>query len=315
MKHLKFVPVLLALILTGCGASHTAVPADSMVTLTEVPTETPTETAEPVTGSETAPSTAPAAETTVQMVPAGEQEERAYQFIREELIPQYRLSDTAFFDMVDWNQNCAVPVPPLTQGLVSAYIRDMDGDQNAELLTIRVTEFEYIADVYVPVEGGSFMPLDSEMIASYDAMTDVRPTVSMQGNNLLVRMDHAAVPGYSSYGTQITAYRIDRGGITQTAQIGVHRSPGWLYTSVNGAEFQTQEEPDTMDYLGMSETMQQAFVNAGVDCTDVHFGWGYGNEYGAEVAFPGEVMIFMVDNVPDSGSFFLDNTGLREHLG
>lgn len=307
MKHLKFIPFLLLLLLTGCSDGQTGVPADPLTG-----TEPSAGITQAVTEAETAPPTQ--AGTDAQRIPMREQEDLAYAFIQEELVPMYRLSDTAFFETVDWEEGCAVPVPPLTQGLVSAYIHDMDGDQNAELLTVRVTEFEYIADVYVPVGGGSFMPLDSEVLASYDAMSDVRPAVSMQGNTLLVRMDHAAVPGYSSFGTQITAYCIDRRGITQTAQIGVHRSPGWLFASVNDAQFESPEEPDTMDYPVLRASMEQAFADAGVECGDVHFGWGYGNEYGAEVAFPGEIMIFMTDHVPDSGTFFLDSTGLREHL-
>ncbi len=334
MKRKLLFPLLLALTLTGCGilgetpvsapepsdtAAETAADTTEAVSETETELESltnpdlPTEefSAEDTADAETEPTT----EQIGQFAPAMDYEKEAYRFVREELVPVYGLSDTAFFETVDWEQGIAVEPPESTQGIISALIYDLTGDGTPELVVFRSHGYTFIMEGY-KVSGDSFDEIGSVEIASYDESLDITPSVTVQGDRILVRQTFAVLPGMSHYGTSFAAYGVVGDSLQILTEVSGYRAPGSVSISVNDDTHYASETEDDLDYDALCEEIRQNLDIEGVTCESVKCGWGddLGIGYGVEVVCPDEMPVFNVEYVPDSGSFFLDDTGLRERL-
>ena len=330
MKRNIIYPLLLALTLTGCGSavqSPASVPEPSETAAettaapaAETAAETTAHETEPETTEPTPPVTVPeeTEETTEplgQFAPATDVEKAAYRFIREELVPVYGLSDTAFYETVNWDEGVAAEPPESTQGIISALIYDITGDSTPELLVFRSHGLTFLMEGYTP-NGDSFDEIGSAVIVESDETLDSIPSVTVAGDRILVRETFAALPGLSRYGTHFSVYGVTGGSLQKLTEVTGYRAPGTVSISVNDDVHSADEIGDNLDYDALSEEIRQNLEIEGVSCESVTCGWGeeFGIGYGAAITVPDEMPVWNLEYVQDSGSFFLDETGLRERL-
>ena len=87
--------------------------------------------------------------------PADDPESLAKRFISEVLVLNYGVSESVTFEQVDLDgSGNALPPPKVSEGLISAVIRDFTGDGTPELVTVREQDWSYIIDTYTLLDDG-----------------------------------------------------------------------------------------------------------------------------------------------------------------
>ena len=344
MKYRRYVPLLLALLLTGCGTqagtASSAEPVTESLTETETATDTqtepPTETAadtqtEPPT--ETAPATEAPSETAAETVPSEltDVQKTAYTYIRDELIPQYGLSDLAPYKSVCWISNSpdfgALTPPTETQGLISAVTADLTGDDTPELLTFRTEGIGYVLEWY-SLEGGSVSLLCSYSVPGGGTDAWVTPRILLKNDRVVVYYAYLILPGCSRYGNETTVLGLEDGEVRELCTLSGIRTPGSIGFSVKGLNelnFVLSETDDENQHPDVEKTAMSELEYAGAEAASVYAGWGWDAPeelagdlcYGIYPTFEDSTPIFdTIDTAPDNQETrqFADHTALRSCL-
>ncbi len=333
-KILTTLCLLLTVSLTACGqateshsdagtASTTETTAETTAMTTSAATEPSSETELPETQPETmeAPAeTTTAAETVLEETTAAvSQEDAFYQMIADTLVPQWGLSDLAGFDE-DGNADQSYlvkAIPAGTQGIVSAYVQDFDGNGTEECLIVRVGESAYILDLY-DVNGAMLGTWVAHWFTpdNYNYATDL--TIYLVDNYLVVERYQIKMPGYSSYGTETQVYKISEAdGISMELFFGGTRSP------MNGCVLYVNEETIVGDesmegaaFDPLDAMLREELGTLGMQVEGLHFGWDVGEDlnYGIKADFLGDAVMLFEDGYADGLTVFQDYTQLRERI-
>lgn len=319
MKPIRFTPLLLTLLLlTGCGKTAPQ-PAedeeDDIIVLTDAPTETTEEETEATTELPTETETE-APETTEAAPLFDDPEEQLWYNIREVLIPEYGLSDTDYFDP-EQGEKIIAP-PESTQGIISACVRDFFGDETPELLLIRSEGYELLCDLYTLADDGTCEQVDETQISTNEDNLVSTPSVHIVDGCLILRNSYYHMPNADTTGDDITVLDVTKKGFVQTAYAGAQFADGTITFRTAGEDMDDADETtyatSDIDYNGISYDTRTVLEEAGLEVVTVRAAYPGGGFFRLEAELTGEDLLFMVDNVPDSGMFFLDNTGLREAL-
>ena len=285
------------------------------------------------------PSDPPAEETKNSPAPANA-EEAAYAYIRDTLVPRYGLSGSALFDMFRYTESgdrCYSPeIPAEAQGIISALVRDLDGNGTRELVTIRLEGYAFILDSYA-IGADTCTLLNSYPLLTYDEHTFVQPNirVELQGD-LIVFVNYraeyaeesgdAAFDAYiapvfyelkpSRFASEITAVRLTGSGIEEAAVLRYLIEPGGERFTVNG-ETLTAQLGET-DYARAETLARNALDSAGVQYKSFSSGevpTEPGKEPLMRLELAGSETLMAIYERNDSPAHcIMDNTGLREHL-
>ncbi|MBQ4465656.1 MAG: hypothetical protein II916_06815 [Oscillospiraceae bacterium] len=313
MKHLHKLPILLCLLLlTGCGAGNVPVSdgEDDIIVITDPPAET---TAPDTTEADTEPETTETEEpATESLRKFDDPAEQIYYNLREVLAPEFGISDTDYFDPEDGE-------PALrTQGIISAHVQDLFGDDTPELILIRSAKQELLCELYILNDDGACELVDQNVFSVSEDDRISKPSVSIAGEHLIVRDAYYGTSGTDDSGTTIRVLDITSGGFTESAYAGMVQSEREFqleYTDGDSGDRETIDySPTSFDYDEISYTVREVLENAGLDVATVQASYPGGIIFEINAEVSGEELLFMVDTVPDSGTFFLDHTELREVL-
>ena len=315
MKQLRYFPILLSfLLLTGCGAgSKPASDAeDDIIVITEsVPETTQTEpettegTTEEVTETE-APTTEP--------IPQFDDPAEQLRYVVEKvLVPEYGLSDTGYFDPE--KGDAVIEPPKSTQGIISAFSHDFFGDDTPELLLIRSDGFHLICGLYDLTNGCEL--IDQKIFSSNENNVVALPSFHIAGDQLILRETTRSL-GSDKRTTSIRLVNATDQGFIQNGCAEMQFQDGEFTLQCTPSD-STDTDKSTysatsLDYNEISYAVRDVLESAGLQVETVRTAYPGGGVFQMEAELAGEELLFMVDSVPDSGTFFLDNTGLRDLL-
>ncbi len=338
MKRIIVIPLLLALVLTGCS-----VPADSTVStepVTEIETASELQT-EPKSETQTEEVTESLTETEAETIPDTEMEtdvpaaltdvqKTAYTYIRDELIPLYGISDLQSYPSICWDYSApevgALAPPAETQGIISAVTADMTGDAIPELLTVRSDGLDYVLEWY-SIDGETVTLLDDYSISGGGATAFVTPKISLKNGRVIVYTEYLILPGCSRYGNETIVLGIEEGAVSELCSMGGSRSPGSVGFHVKGLgdlSFSLSESDDG-EHPDVEKKAMDELEFAGVEAASIYAGWGWkapdglGGDlsYGIYPTFVEATLLFdTADSTPDAAESrqFSDHTDLRGYL-
>lgn len=238
--------------------------------------------------------------------------------IQEELIPLYGLSDLKVYPSINWDYNdsdVGSLVPPTdTQGILSAFERDLTGDGIPELMTVRSQDMDYILEWY-STQNDTLKLLDSYTIAGGGTDSYVKPQISVKNDRILVYTEWLGLPGASHYGNETVVLGFQDGKINELCSIGGSRSPGTVFLHVNDSMTQSYDEAEEEEaHSDFEKAAMSELERAGAAAESVSVGWGDDLNYGIYPVFEDAVLIFDTDETGENSRQFVDHTSLRDKL-
>ncbi|MBP0973025.1 MAG: hypothetical protein J5851_03870 [Oscillospiraceae bacterium] len=185
-------------------------------------------------------------------------EEIAYRFLRTDLIPAYGLSDSyATYDLAHHQEKGISPeFPHNAQGIISALVTDLTGDDKPELLTVRAERTSLIIDWYR-------IGNDTCTLAASRELNTLLPYLYLQDGRLLLLSDYGTDETHN--GMDITALSLTENGLKETLHLVQSCTPDKESLTIDGEEYAAA--PDVFDADKAAMLVQEALDRAGI-CYD-----------------------------------------------
>ncbi|MCR4643944.1 MAG: hypothetical protein K5695_00855 [Oscillospiraceae bacterium] len=185
-------------------------------------------------------------------------EEIAYRFVRSDLIPAYGLSDCyATFDLANHQDKGIAPeIPHDAQGIISALVTDLTGDDQPELLTVRAERTILVIDWYR-------IGNDTCTLAASRELNTLLPYLYLQDGRLLLLSDYGTDETHN--GMDITALSLTENGLKETLHLVQSCTPDKESLTIDGEEYAAA--PDVFDADKAAMLVQEALDRAGI-CYD-----------------------------------------------
>ncbi|MCR4644953.1 MAG: hypothetical protein K5695_06035 [Oscillospiraceae bacterium] len=142
----------------------------------------------------------------------------AMRYLREELIPEYGMSDLSAFRAI--GDGAVLPPPDAAQGILSAVAYDFTADGKPDLLTVRQENFACILDLYTPA-GKTYEPYASYICCTGDSTHAPWVHVYTQDDRIIIRSEITGISTDFAWYDTLTVLHAENGSFTEDAVLAL----------------------------------------------------------------------------------------------